>query len=149
MCNKPISWNFTRNIIVRFMLACLHFKIQLSICLSIGFFEIMQFIYFKLSSFTLHLVVWIKIVLVHFFRRILRISCVFYQDFLKFNGCDNIFCDKGSSINDVGNWEGEGSNIGQNCRQIALKTADIGKGGLKNPENCLRRLWTAPRMGYL
>ena len=40
MCNKPISWNFTRNIIVRFMLASLHFKIQVSICLSIGFFEI-------------------------------------------------------------------------------------------------------------
>ena len=26
MCNKPISWNFTRNIIVRFMLASLHFN---------------------------------------------------------------------------------------------------------------------------
>ena len=42
---------------------------------------------------------------------------------------------KGSSINDVRNWEGEGSKIGQNCRQIVLKkTADMGEGGVKNPE---------------
>ena len=34
----------------------------------------------------------------------------------------------GSSINDVGNWEG--SKIGQNCRQIVLKIADLhGRGG--------------------
>ena len=38
----------------------------------------------------------------------------------------------GSSINDVGNWEG--SKIGQNCRQIVLKIADMGEGGVKNPE---------------
>ena len=29
--------------------------------------------------------------------------------------------DKGPSINDVGNWEGEGSKIGQNCPRIILK----------------------------
>ena len=36
------------------------------------------------------------------------------------------------SINDVGNWEGEGSKIGQNFQWIVLKTADMG--GVKNPE---------------
>ena len=29
---------------------------------------------------------------------------------------------------------GEGSKIGQNCRRIVLKTADMGEGGVKNLE---------------
>ena len=29
---------------------------------------------------------------------------------------------------------GEGSKIGQNCQRIVLKTADVGEGGVKNPE---------------
>ena len=37
--------------------------------------------------------------------------------------------DKGPSINDVGNWEGEGSKIGQNCRRIVLKNCRHGGGG--------------------
>ena len=41
---------------------------------------------------------------------------------------------KGPSINNVGTWEGEGSNIGQNCRGIVLKTADMGEGGYQKSE---------------
>ena len=37
---------------------------------------------------------------------------------------------KGPSINDVNNWEG--SNIGQNCQWIVLKTADMGRGVSKS-----------------
>ena len=36
---------------------------------------------------------------------------------------------QGSPINDVGNWEGEGSKIGQNCQQIVLKILQPGHGG--------------------
>ena len=38
-------------------------------------------------------------------------------------------------INAVGNWEGGKSKIGQNCQRLVLKkTADMGEGGVKNPE---------------
>ena len=32
---------------------------------------------------------------------------------------------------------GEGSKIGQNCRRIVLKTANMGEVGVKNPEKLL------------
>ena len=38
------------------------------------------------------------------------------------------------SINDVGNWKGKGSKIGQNCQWIVLKKLPTGGGGVKNPE---------------
>ena len=41
---------------------------------------------------------------------------------------------KGSSINDVRNWEGVGSKIGQNWRHIALKKWRHGGGGVKISE---------------
>ena len=45
-------------------------------------------------------------------------------------------------INDVGNWEG--TKIGQDCRLIVQKTADMGEGVSKIRENCRRRLWMVP-----
>ena len=36
---------------------------------------------------------------------------------------------QGPSINDVGNWRGEGSKISQNCRRIVLKNSRYGGGG--------------------
>ena len=47
---------------------------------------------------------------------------------------------KRAFINDVGNWEGKGSKIGQNCWQIVLKTADI-----KSRKKCQRHLWIVPK----
>ena len=40
----------------------------------------------------------------------------------------------GPSINDVDNWEGEGSKIDQNCLWIVLKNCQRGGGGVKNPK---------------
>ena len=35
----------------------------------------------------------------------------------------------GPSIDDVGNWEGEGSKIGQNCKQIVLRKLPTWRSG--------------------
>ena len=52
---------------------------------------------------------------------------------------------KGPSINDVGNWEGEGSKIGQNCQRIVLKKCRHWGGGCqKSEKNCRRCLWMVP-----
>ena len=51
---------------------------------------------------------------------------------------------KGPSINDVGNWEGdgEGSKIGQNCRRIVPRNYRHWRRGLsKIRKNCRRHLW--------
>jgi hypothetical protein len=50
---------------------------------------------------------------------------------------------KGPSINDVGNWEGEGvKNWSKLPTDSTKKLPTWGReGGVKNPENCRRRLW--------
>ena len=39
---------------------------------------------------------------------------------------------------------GKGSKIGQNCGRIVLKTADMRKGGVKNPEKLLTLFMDGP-----
>ena len=51
--------------------------------------------------------------------------------------------DKGLSINDVGNWEGEGSKIGQNCQRIILKKLPTWGRGVSKIR---RRLWMVPKV---
>ena len=45
---------------------------------------------------------------------------------------------EGPSINDIGNWEGEGvKNWSKLLRDSTKKTEDVGEGGVKNPEKML------------
>jgi hypothetical protein len=51
-----------------------------------------------------------------------RTSVIIQNLFLKPQCVGQMGCIRGSSINNVGNWEGEeGSKIGQNCQQIVLE----------------------------
>ena len=48
-------------------------------------------------------------------------------------------------INNVGNWEGGKSKIGQNCRRVVPKKLPTwGRGVSKIQKKCRRRLWMVP-----
>ena len=51
----------------------------------------------------------------------------------------------GPSINVVGNWEGEGSKIGQNCQRIVVNNCRYGEGGDKNSEKLTTSFIDGPR----